>query len=109
MAKPHRVSVTEDAERDVEDIYRYLAANDSVEAAEHVLSALRLAIVGLGNLPQRGNIPKELVSLGIVEYRETHYKPYRIIYSVRGREVVVYCVVDGRRDMQGFLHRRLVR
>ena len=54
-------------------------------------------------------MPKELRPLGISEYREAHYKPYRIIYRIMNRTVVIYCVVDGRRDMQSLLHLRLLR
>ncbi|MET3755393.1 hypothetical protein ABID08_002764 [Rhizobium binae] len=32
-----------------------------------------------------------------------------MIYRMIGTDVVVYCVVDGRRDMQAFLERRLIR
>ncbi len=59
--------------------------------------------------PERGNTPKELRDLGITEYREVHYKPYRVIYRIFGEKAVVYCVIDGRRDMESLLKRRLIR
>ncbi len=104
-----RVLLAEDAERDIEDIYRYIASHDSVANADRVLTALEDACASLVEMPERGNIPKELTSLGITDYRETHYKPYRVIYRITGRDVIVYCVVDGRRDMQALLERRLLR
>lgn len=104
-----RVLLAEDAERDIEDIYRYIADHDSVSNADRVLAALEGACERLSEMPERGNIPKELAGLGITDYREMHYKPYRIIYRITGGDVVVYCVVDGRRDMQSFLERRLLR
>jgi toxin ParE1/3/4 len=63
----------------------------------------------LESLPERGNVPKELRSVGISEYREIHFKPYRIIYRIFGQKVIVYCAVDGRQDMQSLLQRRLLR
>jgi toxin ParE1/3/4 len=105
----YRVSLIDDAENDVEDIYRYIARRYSVESAEQVLEALQECWAGLTDMPERGNIPRELVSLGITEYRETHYKPYRIIYRIIRTNVVVYCVVDGRGDMRSFLERRMLR
>jgi toxin ParE1/3/4 len=103
------VVVSTDAERDLEDIYKYISEHDGMAHADHVLAKLEDTCRGLANLPQRGNIPKELVRLGIAEYREVHFKPYRIIYRIMERRVVVYCVVDGRRDMQSLLQRRLLR
>jgi toxin ParE1/3/4 len=105
----YRVLLTESAERDTEDIYRYITHHDSVVNADRVLEALDGACRRLADMPQRGNIPKELVSVGITDYREAHYKPYRIIYRVIESDVVVYCIADGRRDMQTFLERRLLR
>lgn len=101
------VALTEDAERDLEDIHRFVTAHDSPDSAEHVLSELETAMAKLADLPDRGNVPKELQSLGISEYREIHWKPYRIIYHIIGRDVIVYCIADGRRDMQSLLQRRL--
>ncbi|SDR18169.1 toxin ParE1/3/4 [Rhizobiales bacterium GAS113] len=105
----YRVLLAEGAERDIEDIYRYIAHHDSVAGADRVLEALDECCVRLTDMPERGNIPKEFVTLGITDYREAHYKPYRIIYSIIRTDVVVYCVVDGRRDMPSFLERRLLR
>jgi toxin ParE1/3/4 len=106
---PRRVFLAEDAERDIEEIYRYVAVHDSTTNADRLLLALEDACDRLSDMPERGNIPKELVQIGITDYREVHYKPYRIIYRVFGSDVVVYCVVDGRRDMQSLLERRLLR
>lgn len=36
------------------------------------------------------------------------FKPYRLIYRVHTKQVVVYVVADGRRDMESLLARRLL-
>jgi toxin ParE1/3/4 len=106
---PFQVLLAEDAERDIEDIWRYVAEHDAVEKANRLLDGLQQACLGLTDFPGRGNVPKELLPLGITEFREAHHKPYRVIYRIMGETVVVYCVADGRRDMQSLLHRRLLR
>jgi toxin ParE1/3/4 len=63
----------------------------------------------LDEFPERGNVPKELVEIGVREFREAHHKPYRLIYRVTEDKVIVYCVLDGWRDMQSLLRRRLLR
>ena len=103
------VVLSADAERDIEDIYRYIAEHDGIAHADHVLTGIEDACRGLATLSQRGNVPKELLPLGISEYREVHFKPYRVIYRAIGRRVVIYTVLDGRRDMQSLLARRLLR
>jgi toxin ParE1/3/4 len=102
------VVMTEGAERDLEEIYHHIAASDSIENADRVLDALEAAALTLAELPERGNVPKELRSLGLQEYRELHWKPYRLIYRIEERRVIVHCIADGRRDMQTVLQRRLL-
>lgn len=65
-------------------------------------------VESLSKFPERGSYPKELVGLGIKEYRQTFFKPYCVIYRVTGSEVIFYLIVDGRRDMQAVLARRLL-
>ena len=59
-------------------------------------------------LSERGSHPPELSALGIRDYREVFFKPYRVIYRVQAPSVWVYVVADGRRDMQRLLARRLL-
>lgn len=106
---PFEVLLSEDAERDLEDIYRYVARRDTIDKANRLLVALEETCLGLSEFPERGNVPRELEPLGMTEFREVHYKPYRAIYRIVGRKVVVYCVLDGRRDMQTLLRQRLIR
>jgi len=110
-SKPARYQVllTEDAQRDLEELYNYIAEHDAPAKADHVLAALEKLLATLSALPERGAINKELLAIGIRDYRETYFKPYRVIYRVVNQNVYVYLIVDGRRDMQALLTRRLLR
>ncbi|MCP4044294.1 MAG: type II toxin-antitoxin system RelE/ParE family toxin [Gammaproteobacteria bacterium] len=103
----YEVLLTKDAEKDLEELYDYLSEHDSPEKANHVLKKVEDAFLSLSNLPHRGAYLKELLALGIREYREVFFKPYRIIYRVIGETVYVLLIADGRRDMQTLLQRRL--
>ena len=65
-------------------------------------------VEGLAQFPERGSYPKEVAALGIKEYRQTAFKPYRVIYRIVGNQLVIHLIVDGRRDMQSVLARRLL-
>lgn len=104
----YEVLLTAGAERDLEEIYIYIAEFDSPARAEHVLDRLVEVVQGLGSFPQRGSHPRELLALGIREYRQAFFKPYRLIYRVIDRQVLVYVIADGRRNMQSLLARRLL-
>ncbi len=104
----YEVLLTEGAERDLEDIHSYIANADSPIHAEHVLTSLFEVAESLATMPERGSYPKELLALGIREYRQLFFKPYRVIYRVIERRVLIYAIVDGRRDLQSVLSRRLL-
>ena len=132
----YKVLLTRSAERDLEEIYDYIAENDTQGNADHVLDKLTGKPVSLSPtlsrklargqtnrcanftlpevaetlaaFPERGSYPKELLLLGIREYRQAHFKPYRITYRMIGKQVLIYMVADGRRDMQTLLSRRML-
>jgi len=110
VGRPSRYEVllTEGAEQDLESIHDYISEFDCVANANYVLDRLIEVVEGLAQFPERGSYPKELVALGIKEYRQTAFKPYRVIYRVMGTQVIIHLIVDGRRDMQSVLTRRLL-
>jgi toxin ParE1/3/4 len=106
--RKYEVLLTEDAEQDLESIYDYIAEFDCKANADYVLDRLLEVVESLAAFPERGAYPKELVALGIRDYRQTAFKPYRVIYRVMGQKVYIYLIADGRRDMQSLLARRLL-
>ncbi|MBK5073711.1 type II toxin-antitoxin system RelE/ParE family toxin [Budviciaceae bacterium CWB-B4] len=104
----YKVVLTPHAEADLEAIYDYIAEYDSTGKADYVLDQLLKAADDLTTFPEKGNIPRELQNLGIREFRQTFFKPYRIIYQVIGKQVVIFVISDGRRDMQTLLTNRLL-
>jgi len=104
----YQVVLTHDAERDLEEIHSYISNKDSIVNADHVLDQLLRVADNLADFPEKGAYLKELNALGIQEYRQTFFKPYRVIYRIHGQQVVVYVIADGRRDMQTLLSRRLL-
>jgi len=103
------VLVTTGAEADVLGIWLYVAENDSMEAADYVIGQIKDLVESLHQLPTRGHVPPELERVGVRDYLQLHFKPYRIIYHVSRDTVEVYCVIDRRRDMQTLLLDRLLR
>jgi len=108
MPADFEVLLTEGVEQDLEAIHDYISEFDCVANAHSVLDGMMGVVENLSRFPERGSYPKELVSLGIKEYRQTFFKPYRVIYRVTGSQVIIYLIADGRRDMQTVLARRLL-
>ncbi|MBU0710438.1 type II toxin-antitoxin system RelE/ParE family toxin [bacterium] len=105
----YHVCIIADAEDDIFGICKYAANNDSFQKADSLLQNIEEKIYGLSELANRGHTPPELERIGIYEYREIHFKPYRIIYQIIEPNVYVHCVLDGRRDLEDLLQERLLR
>lgn len=105
---PYKVLLTRSAARDLEELVTYIAESDSPAAADYVLGQIEEAVAALSEFPERGTYPQELSSLGVREYREVFFKPYRIVYRVSKQTVYVYLIADGRRNMEVLLNRRLL-
>jgi toxin ParE1/3/4 len=104
----YEVVLTAGAERDLASIYDHLAETESEAAADRLLQRLLEVTARLAELPERGSHPKELLALGIREYRQLILEPYRVIYRVLGSGIFIMLIADGRRDMQALLARRLL-
>lgn len=103
-----RVLWTETAARDLEDLIAFIAA-DSPTDARRVLTRLKQRAAALESHPMRGRVVPELALFGLNTWRELIIKPYRLVYRVEANQVFVLAVLDGRRDLEDLLLKRLVR
>jgi len=102
------VRLTADAARDLAELHTFIVGNDVPRKADYVLDKIEIVLTSLGENPSRGSYPGELSALGIKEYREVFFKPYRIIYRIIDDGVFILMIVDGRRDLEPLLQRRLL-
>jgi toxin ParE1/3/4 len=105
----YEIYLSVDAEQDAEEIYLYIARHDSFKKAERILASIQEKCDSLAHNPERGHYPPELERLGIFEYREIHFKPYRIIYQIKEHSVIAHAILDGRRNLDELLQKRLLR
>jgi len=67
------VLLTNDAARDLDEIYNYIALHDSPQKADYVLERIENVFSSVSEFPERGGYPQELLALGIREYREIFF------------------------------------
>jgi len=100
---------TQTAVDDLLSIIDYVADRDGTEAAEHLYGQITHGVAGLQTMPLRCRVVPELEAEGIDGYRELLVGPYRLMFAVRGGEVVLLTVLDGRRDLGELLIARALR
>ena len=101
------VFLTSDAQAYLENILSYIEAYDSRDRSDYVYQRIKNAILNLSAFPRRGRVVPELKDIGVLDYREVFFKPYRILYFIEAPHVYVIGIFDGRRDLEELLHRRL--
>ena len=106
--KSFQVVWAEAATRDLEEIITYIAL-DSKAHARKVLEKVERKAKSLRSFPERGRVVPEFRDFELKTWRELVAPPYRIIYRIAERKVLVSAVLDGRRDTQDTLFGRLVR
>ena len=105
--RSYRVDWAEVARRDLLAIVDYLVERNP-DIALSTLDRLERRAAALKRSPERGRVIPELERLQLREYRELIVAPYRLVYRVSGRQVLVLGVLDSRRNLEDLLLDRLV-
>lgn len=106
--KQYEVKWTGQAESDLEEIIQYIA-DSSPDRALQLLTEIRKKASDLTSFPERGRHVPELKFLGNTTYREIIYRPWRIIYRIEHKQVLVMAVLDARRNLEVVLFEKLIK
>lgn len=94
------------AENDLKNIVEYIA-DDSPPNALKIFQRIIQKASNLYTFPERGRIVPELRNQGILQYRELVISPWRILYRISEKRVLVLSVLDSRRNIEDILLKRL--
>jgi plasmid stabilization system protein ParE len=104
----YRVLIPSSVVYDLQEIVDYLS-DDSASTALKILDRLENRINSLKEYPERGRVVPELLNQNIIEYHEIIESPWRIIYKMVESTVFILTVIDGRRNVQDILLRKLMK
>ena len=106
MKKRYQVVWSNIAENDLKNIVEYIA-DDSPPNALKIFKRIKQKASNLYTFPERGRIVPELRGQGILQYRELVISPWRILYRISEKSVLVLSVLDSRRNIEDILLNRL--
>ena len=90
-----RVDITPSAERDLLEIWDYIAT-DSIDAADRVIANIRSEFQKLADMPGMGHARPELAEA----YRVWNIYSYLIVYRPETQPIQIIRVVSGFRNLQ---------
>ncbi len=108
MDPTYQVIWTHVAESDLKEIIEYISL-DRPQTALKILKKIKDKVSDLYDLPERGRIVPELQSQGILQYRELVIPPWRLIYKILDRTILVLSVIDSRQNVEDILLKRMIR
>jgi addiction module RelE/StbE family toxin len=96
-----KVLWTEESRRDLSEICDFISL-DSPSSAEHVLLEIVDSTRRLTRFPESG---RRVPGWPEQHLREVICPPYRVVYTIENRVVVILAVLHGKRDAAAFLLR----
>lgn len=99
---------TATAASDLHEIVEYIVG-DSASTAAKFLDRVDTAVAELKTHPEIGRVVPELAKHNIVKYREIILSPWRLFYRVEADRVYLMSLIDGRRNIEDILLRRILR
>ena len=93
MEKRYKVNLTQLAQKDLEQIYYYIAA-DNINNATNFVLELEKNIYSLESFPERQPLIAENEFFA-TDYRHLIYKKYRITYRISEKTVFILRVIHG--------------
>lgn len=98
-----RIVLSLDAERDLDSLFDWIAEDSGVDRAEAILRRIDETLQLLAGMPRVGRIRSDLDG----EPRTFAVWPWIIVYEPlsTGQGIVVWRVVDGRRDLPRHIRR----
>ena len=106
MTKKYEVIWSNIAENDLKNIVEYIA-DDSPSNALKIFKSIKQKALSLYTFPERGRIVPELRDQGILQYRELVISPWRILFRISEKSVLVLSVLDSHRNIEDILLKRL--
>jgi toxin ParE1/3/4 len=103
----YKVQIPSSVIYDIQEIVDYIADEDATIALK-ILDRLESKMNSLKEYPERGRVVPELLNQNIMEYHEIIETPWRIIYKIVDQNVFILTVIDGRRNVQDVLLKKLM-
>lgn len=103
-----RVVWSFDAKEDLAEIIAYIRARSGNTISREILGRIRDKVAKVSGFPEGYRPVPELYDIGISDIREIIESPWRILFRSSVEEVRIISVIDGRRNIEEVLFRKIM-
>lgn len=104
----HFISWSVDAADELAQIVKYIREHSSKKTASDVYNRIKVKVDSTMSVPESGRIVPELSTIGINDIHEFIENPWRIFYKVVGQEIRIISIIDGRRNLEEILYKKIM-
>ena len=99
---------SQDASDDLIEIVTYIKEKSGNNIASEIYKRIINHVEKIDVFPEIGRIVPELLSIGVIDIRELIETPWRIFYRVLLDEIQIISVIDGRRNVEEILYKKII-
>lgn len=99
---------SQDASDDLFDIIDYIKNKSGKIMAHDIYTRIINQIESIDSFPESGRIIPELMAIGIRDLRELIESPWRILYRITSNEIQIISVIDGKRNVEEILYKKII-
>jgi len=107
MNKKYYIKWAAPAREDVNEIIEYISKTN-INYATKILDSIEKKVKKLDMFPERNRIVPEFEKNGYLVYREIIVEYWRIIYKIENDYVYIMLVIDGRRNLEELLLKKII-
>ena len=104
----YKVIWSTDASHELLEIVGFQKEKYGSRKAAEIYQKTHDRVVVLTTLPETGRAVPELLAIGVTEIRGMIESPWRILYEVSESRVEILSVIDGRRNLEEILYRKVM-
>ena len=97
-----------DAREDLAEIIAYIKEHSGTKISREILDRLKDKIVKTSEFSEGYRVVPELNEIGVSDIREIIESPWRILFRASTNEIRIISVIDGRRNIEEILYRKMM-
>jgi len=103
-----KVIWSNDASLDLVEIVSYIKIHSGKGIAKKIYTKIKSKVDYIVDFPEAGILVPELVNIGITDIHQIIVSLWKVYYKVNENNILVLSVIDGRRNLEEILYKKII-